>query len=113
MSRNQLIYASQCPNCMRFIGALDRTPAKSTVSKVDINSLSLEQRKHVTAVPMLILGSGGVLVGTKAFEWLKQYDGEMEVESYCGGRGLPYSNVQDDTWTMNFSTPYSAFEPVP
>lgn len=110
---HQLVYSSQCPNCMRFIGALDRTPAKASVVKTDVNSLPLDQRRHVSAVPMLILSSGGVLVGTKAFEWLKQYDGQMEVESYAGGRGLPYSNVEDDSWSMNFSTNYSAFEPVP
>lgn len=110
---HRLLYAPQCPNCMRFVGALDRTPARDSVAKIDVNSLAPEQRKRVTAVPMLILNTGTVLVGTKAFEWLKQYEGESELDCFYGGRGLAFSEVADDTCTMAWSTPYSAFEPVP
>jgi len=98
---------------MRFLGALDRTPAKGMVRRVDVNTLHLEQRKHITAVPTLVLSSGAMLVGTQAFEWLKEYEGQVEVDSFTPGRGLPFSNVEDDTATLFFSTPYSAFEPVP
>lgn len=112
--QHQLIYAPQCPNCMRFIGALERTPVRNNVSKLDVNSLSAEQQKHVSAVPMLILNTGTVLVGTKAFDWLKQYEGQVELDSYTPGRGgLPFSDFHDDQFTLTYSTPYGPFEPVP
>lgn len=110
---HRLFYAAQCPNCMRFIGALDRTPAARSVARVDVNTLTPDQRAQVTAVPMLVLNTGTVVVGTKAFEWLKQYEGQMEVESYSLGRGLAFSDYHDDQFTMSWSTPYSDFEPVP
>lgn len=110
---HRLVYATQCPNCMRFVGAMDRTPAKGLVAKVDVNALPPDQRRQVTAVPTLILNNGTHLVGTKAFEWLKQYEGQAELESFALGKGLAFSDVQDDSFTLAFSTAYSAFEPVP
>lgn len=111
--QHQLIYAPQCPNCMRFLGALERTPARASVTKLDVNSLSPDQRRHVSAVPMLILNTGTVLVGTKAFEWLKQHEAQMELESFSLGKGLAFSEIHDDAFTMSYSTPYSDFTPVP
>lgn len=112
-AQHRLVYAPQCPNCMRFLGALDRTPMRDAVARVDWNTLTADQRRQVPAVPMLILNTGGVLTGTKAFEWLRQYEGDVELESFCGGRGLAFSEVEDEGCTMAWSTPYSAFEPVP
>lgn len=112
-SQHQLLYAPQCPNCMRFVGALDRTPARGTVAKVDVNSLSPEQCRHVTAVPTLVLNTGTVLVGTQAFDWLKQFEGQLELDSYTPGRGsLPFSDFHDDQFALNYSQPYGPFEPV-
>ena len=110
---HRLVYSRQCPNCTRFIGTLSRTPASSSVVKIDVNTLSPDQRSQVPAVPLLVLSNGTSLVGTKAFEWLKQYDGQTEVESFCLGKGLAFSDITDDTFTMEWSTPFSAFEPVP
>ena len=42
-----------------------------------------------------------------AFEEFEQL---VEPASYCGGRGLPYSSVDDDLGLMHFSTPYSDFK---
>lgn len=113
MATAQLVYSAQCPNCMRFLGALNRTPARASVTKIEVGALTPEQRRQVTAVPTLITASGSVLVGTKAFEWLKQFEGQMEVDSFSLGRGLPFSEIMDDEAAMSFATPYSAFEPVP
>lgn len=110
---HRLYYAPQCPNCMRFIGALDRTPARSQVVKVDVNTLPPDQQRQVSAVPMLVLSSGQSLVGTRAFEWLRSFEGEMELESFSGGRGLAFSDLADEQCAMTYTTPYSAFEPVP
>lgn len=113
MGTHQLIYAPQCPNCMRFLGALNRTPMKNSVARIDVNTLPPQQRQHVSAVPMLILSGGITLVGTKAFEWLKDYERDVEVDSFCGGQGLAFSEIGDECGPASFSTPYSAFEPVP
>lgn len=110
---HRLIYATQCPNCMRFVGALDRTPAKGSVLKVDINQLPHDQRRQVSAVPTLLLSNGTALVGTQAFEWLKQFEAQTELESFALGKGLLFSDYQDDGFALSFSTPFSAFEPVP
>ena len=114
MSQHRLFYAPQCPNCMRFVGALDRTPVRDAVARVDVNSLHPDRRKHVPAVPMLVTNAGDVHVGTKAFEWLKQFEGQAELETFCPmGRGLPFSDVSDMQGTLTLSTHYGAFEPVP
>ena len=112
-ARHVLYYAPQCPNCMRFVSALERTPAREAVHKVDINSLPDNQRKNVPAVPMVCLSTGTTLVGTQAFNWLKQFEGQLELDSFSTGRGLPFSDLADDSGTLMFSTPYGDFEPVP
>lgn len=110
---HQLVYASQCPNCMRFIGALERTPARDAVNKIDANSLTPDQRRHISAVPTLVLDTGVTLVGTQAFEWLKQYERDVDVESFSTGRGLAFSDIESDQAFASFAVPYSQFEPVP
>lgn len=105
-----LYYAPQCTNCTRFINALDNTAAKSSVTKVDVYSLPLQHRNQITAVPTLVLSNGAVLVGAQVFSWLKEFEQLVEPASYCGGRGLPYSSVDDDLGLMHFSTPYSDFK---
>lgn len=111
---HQLFYAPQCPSCTRFIGALDRTPAKHAVARHDVNFMSLEQRKHIPAVPMLVTNQGSVHVGQHAFEWLKQFDSQVELETFCPmGGGLPFSDVSDSHALLTQATPYGAFEPVP
>lgn len=110
---HRLYYAPQCPNCVRFIGALDRTAVARQVARIDVNTLPAEQQRQVSAVPMLVLSSGQTLLGTRAFEWLRSYEGETELESFAPGRGLAFSDINDDQCAMTYTTPYSAFEPVP
>ena len=110
---HRLYYAPQCPNCARFIDSLDRLPARDTVVKVNVFTLHPSERQHLQSVPTLVLRDGAALVGTKAFEWLRQFDGDSELESFSLGKGLPWSHVDDDMATMSFSTPYGDFQPVP
>ena len=109
MTQHYLYYAQQCPNCTRFVNALDNTSAKHQVTKVDVYSLPLQHRNQITAVPTLVLGNGAVLVGEQAFNWLKDFEPLVEPASHYGGRGLPYSSVDDNSSLLHFSTPYSAF----
>lgn len=113
MATHTLIYAPQCPNCVRLIGALDRTSMRNQVARVDVNTLSEAQMRSITAVPTIITPSGARLVGTRAFEWLKEFEGDMELDSYSCARGLAYSDVSSDQALATFAQPYSPFSPVP
>lgn len=108
-----LVYAEQCPNCIRFIDALSRTSASSQVALVDVSRLSPQQREHVSAVPALIVDGGTTLYGTKAFEWLKQFEADVELESFGGNGSLPFSDVNSVQGYATYAQAFSAFEPVP
>ena len=107
---HRLFVAPQCPNCARFIGALDRTPIASQVQRIDVSSLSPQQRAQVPAVPMLLLDSGATLVGSKAFEWLKQYEAGVELESYMAADGLGFSSIDDTNTFVTYAHAWSPFE---
>lgn len=114
---HQLFYAAQCPNCMRFLGALDRTPQAAQVRRIDVNTLTQQQRGYIHAVPMLVLNTGAVLTGTQAFQWLKEYEQGSTLDSFdlCApGLGrLAFSDFGSADSTILFSSAYSQFEPVP
>lgn len=117
MQRRQshtLLYSTQCPNCSRFIDALSRTSAAAETSLVDIATLNPTQLARVSAVPALVLSSGSTLYGTKAFEWLKQYEADVELDGFDGENGaLAFSDVSSTQGYANYAQSYSAFEPVP
>jgi len=110
--RHTLLYSTQCPNCTRFMDALSRTPVASQVSYVDVATLTPQQLARVSAVPALVLPNGGTLYGTKAFEWLKQYEGEVELDGFSGENGaLAFSDISTSGYAC-YAQNYSAFEPV-
>ena len=94
MGHATLVYSQQCPNCVRFIDALQRTSMAGQVAMVEVSQLGREQLAAVAAVPALVTAEGQTLYGTKAFEWLKQYESDVELESFYGlGAGLAFSEV--------------------
>lgn len=108
--RTTLVYSPQCPNCMRFLDALQRTPAAQHVTVVDVNSLAREQLTNLAAVPALIT-QDGTLYGTKAFEWLKQFDGDTELDGFVASRGsLAFSDVSSAQGYASYAEHFSAFE---
>ncbi len=107
-----LVYADQCPNCVRFIDALSRTSAATQVALVDVSRMSKAQREQVTAVPALIVDNGTTLYGTKAFEWLKQFEADVELESFVGNGSLPFSDVNSVQGYATYAEAFSTFEPV-
>lgn len=112
--QHTLLYSTQCPNCSRFIDALSRTSAAASVAVVDVASLAPQQLARVAAVPALVLSDGSTLYGTKAFEWLKQFEGDVDLEGFEGEAGaLAFSEVTSSTSYANYTSVYSAFEPVP
>lgn len=107
-----LVYSEQCPNSVRFIDALNRTTAAAQVTLLDVNRLSPDQLQRVQAVPALILETGQTMYGTKAFEWLKQYEGDVELEGFCANGTLPFSDVASAQGYATYAESFSSFEPV-
>ena len=92
-----LVYTSpSCPNCNRLLETIQRIPSLRTTAKiVDINDLPPQQiaSSGLTAVPTLV-DNGRMLVGKEAFEYLGQYNGEIEYESVSFGTGsLVYGSL--------------------
>lgn len=111
-----LVYSEQCPNCVRFIDALQRTSMAGRVTMLEVSRLGREQLAAVAAVPALVTAEGQTLYGTKAFEWLKQYEADVELEGYGGGvsgsaPGLAFSEVGGMGYAT-FVDAFGAFEPV-
>jgi hypothetical protein len=73
-----------------------------------------EYAKYISAVPSLQLSDGQVLIGSKAFDFIKQYDCEVELQtfSFAGSTGLPYSDVETDGNSWDFPRAYSEFSPL-
>lgn len=107
-----VVYSQQCPNCARFIDALQRTSAAGQVSMVDVARLTPDQLARVSAVPALVLPNGQTLYGTKAFEWLKQFEGDVELEGFAGNGTLPFSDVGSAQGYATYAEAFSAFERV-
>lgn len=97
MSHSTTAYISnQCPNCIRFLGTLRRIPSLRTTRIVDIDTLPADQRSQIEFVPTFVDARGTVFTGGKAFEYLKQYDAEIELESApLGGGSLAFGALDD------------------
>lgn len=108
--RHTLIYSEQCPNCVRFMDALKRTSMAAHVALVDVSRLTREQAASVTAVPALVTPEGQSLYGTKAFEWLKQFEGDVELEVFGGNGSLAFSDLGGIGYAA-YAEGYSPFEP--
>jgi hypothetical protein len=96
---------------MRFLDALRRTSVAGAVALVDVTQLTEQQRSSVKAVPTLYT-EGVAVVGTKAFEWLKQYEADVDLESFSGNGSLAFSEVSSMGYAA-YSDDFGPFEPVP
>jgi len=77
MSRTTVAYIStRCPNCQRFLETVRSIPSlQQTLRIVDIDRTP---HPNVEFVPTVVDNKGSVMVGQKVFEWLKQYQSEVE-----------------------------------
>lgn len=92
-----LVYVSpSCPNCTRLLDTLKRIPSLRTTTKIiDIDGLPPQQvaSSGLTAVPTLV-AQGRMHVGKDAFDYLSQFNGEIEYESISFGSGsLVYGSL--------------------
>lgn len=105
-----LYVSPQCPNCTRFMGAMQRIDSlKNSIRVVDVT----RSGSPVEYVPTLVLQSGQQFTGTKLFEWLKQHEADAPLDgmSFADCAGLPFSALQDDAGGLaTFAETFSAFE---
>ena len=118
-AKYRLYHSPRCPNCARFLGAAARVASLAQdLEIVDVDAVA-GAAQHVTAVPTVLTSDGAAHVGSKAFEWLSQFQGEAELESFqlvgCGSRGsLAWSSIDDASGGLGmFSEAFSGFEAPP
>lgn len=110
--RYVLLYSQRCPNCSRFLEGLQRTVAAADVALVAVESVDPSQLAGVAMVPCLVMPSGEKLAGSSAFEWLKAQE-SLPPEGFGGQNGaLAFSDISLTAYA-DYTTGYSAFEPLP
>jgi hypothetical protein len=83
-----------CPNCTRFLSDMTRIPSlKNSVEIVDVDRIPPEQKAGLQYVPTLVDNSGRQFIGTKCFEWLQQFQTEIELDSAPDGKCLAFSDL--------------------
>ncbi len=103
-----VVYVSgRCPNCNRFLDGLRRSVARASVQVIDVDQVPAQ---GVQYVPTVVVSSGQMLVGTKAFEWLREHDTDAELEPYSLAvtRGLAFSDI-NSTGHAQFAEAFSTF----
>ena len=112
---NTVYISNQCPNCIRLLSTIRRIASLNSSTRiVDIDSqMSPEQRSQIEFVPTFATAAGAMFVGAKAFEYLKQYDGEIELDSApLGGGSLAFGAI-DDGDGLGYSGFYGEFTKPP
>jgi hypothetical protein len=101
-------FSTRCPNCERFLDGVRRSSsARASARLVDIDQTPV---RGVQYVPTVVLPTGQVHVGTKAFEWLRGHESDAEFEPYSSARGLAFSHVTT-SGGITYSEPFSQFVP--
>lgn len=88
-------YISQrCPNCARFLESVRSIPSlQQSLRIVDIDQVP---QPGVQYVPTVVDASGATLVGAKVFEWLKQFQSEVEYQPMQLSMGtLSYGSIEE------------------
>lgn len=89
-------YSQNCANSQRLLSILGRIPSlQRRVQMKDVHSLSPSERAGLQYVPTIVDDQGRQHVGSKAFEFMKQFDEEMELESAPPSFGrLAFSDLE-------------------
>jgi hypothetical protein len=91
-----IYYSNNCANSARLISIVQRIPSlSSTVKLLDVQTLSPAERSGLQFVPTVVDDEGRQHVGTKAFDLMKRYEEEMDLQSapLSGGR-LAFSSLE-------------------
>jgi glutaredoxin len=81
--------SSNCPNCIRLLDTIERIPSlRGSTRVLDVDQMPPPDLSRVglSAVPTLVV-QGRHHVGKAAFEYLAQFNGEMDLEAVSLGVG--------------------------
>ena len=84
MSVSILFYSNYCSHCKQIINELNRTPNKSSVRFICIDSLEVRKKlpSNIKSVPCVILGgSNKMLVGSDILVWVNSQSNSVENNS--------------------------------
>lgn len=108
--------SNHCPNCRRFMESVQASKsAQAQVRLVDIDTLTASQRDLLSVVPTVQSTDGNVYTGSKAFELLKAYEGDIELQSWVsGGSGsaLVFSDFASGDGVPKKMGFYEEFTPI-
>jgi thiol-disulfide isomerase/thioredoxin len=80
-----LVYVSnQCPNCQRLLEQLQWLQQSDLKLAIKIVNIDAQQVSGLTAVPTVV-ENREVYVGTRAFEWLQNFDAHVPLNAYANG----------------------------
>lgn len=91
-----LYFSPNCPNCQRAIGIIAKIPSlKKRVMLKNVDSLSPAERSGLQYVPTIVDDHRQQYVGTRAFEFLKQFESEVELDPAPIGMGrLEFASLE-------------------
>ena len=115
MVKHRAYISHDCPSCRRFVESVRacRSAAKA-IQIVDVSALNSAELARLEVVPTVQTSTGQVLTGAKAFDFLKQYDTDRELEVYdVNAAGLIYSDFERDDGRLQRTTLWTPFEGVP
>ena len=102
-----IYYSDRCTNCTRFLeGVKQSSQLKAAAHLVNVDVSPVQNLQYV-------LDTGAMYVGTKAFEWLKQFGYDDAVlEPYSSSScGTGFSEFNGDGG-IQFIEPFSKFAPL-
>lgn len=94
MTQSVAYVSQRCPNCTRFLETVRSIPSLQHSLRV----VDIDQTPHpsIQYVPTVVDKNGTTLVGSKVFEWLQQFQAEVEYESMNMSFGdLSYGSIND------------------
>jgi hypothetical protein len=95
--------SSRCSNCVRLLSSIKRIPSLQGARIIDIDHADKRSIQQIEYVPTLVDDSGRTHVGTAAFEFIKQYQSEIEYEPMQIGGGLSFGSI-DGGGELNWSS---------
>jgi len=85
--------SSRCSNCARVLDLLKKIPSLQGARVVDIDRSPVQGIEYV---PTLVDQNGRSHVGSAVLEFLKQFHGEIELESvHLNASGLSFGSISD------------------
>lgn len=89
-------YSPTCPNCTRLLHIVNKVPSlKKRVDIRSVDTMSPAERSGLQYVPTIVDDAGRQHVGTRAFEFLKEYEMEIELDPAPVGMGrLEFASLE-------------------